>query len=386
MRAAGYLDHAATSFPKAPGVAQAMARFLDESAGNPSRGGHRLTVAASRVVEQCRDDVARLLGSHPERTLFGSGATFWLNTLLVSVAEPGCSIVTSSLEHNSVMRPLEHLRRTRGIDLIEVPGDSRTGVPSPKEVAAAVRHVAARAVVLTHASNVTGAVLPVEEIARSVAPVPVLVDGAQTAGSFPFHFDSSGLAAFACSGHKGLLGPPGIGLLLLANSFAPQPLMRGGTGSWSESFEMPELLPDLLEAGTPNTVGIAGLGAACRWLSGHGVATAHRHQSELGDRLAAELAGLRGVSIHGRAVDGDRLGTVSFTVRGVDPGEVAACLDREFGVMMRVGLHCAPAAHRRLGTFPHGTLRASCGPFSVDADGAALVAGLRHIVEWADRA
>ncbi len=374
-----YLDHAATSFPKAPGVARAVTRFLESDAGNPGRGGHRLTVAASRTVEACREDVARLLGARAERTVLGPGATFWLNTLLLGLLGPGDRVVTSSLEHNAVMRPLRLLERERAVRVRVVRGDHRWGVPTPEEVAAAVSEAPTRLVVLTHASNVSGAVLPVAAVARRVAPVPVVVDGAQAAGSLPFRFEGSGLAAYACSGHKGLLAPAGTGVLLLSPELAKTlpPLVLGGTGSRSESEEMPDWLPDRLEAGTPNGAGLAGLGAAARWLLDEGVEGIHRRGVGLARRLARGLAEIPGVRLHGWTEEEPRLATVSFTVEGLDNGELAAWLDRERGIMLRVGLHCAPAAHRRLGTFPAGTLRAGIGPFVGEEEVDALVEAVR---------
>jgi selenocysteine lyase/cysteine desulfurase len=230
--------------------------------------------------------------------------------------------------------------------------------------------------VVTHASNVTGALLPVAEIAAAVAPVPVLVDGAQTAGSVPVDFSGLDAAAFVCSGHKGLLGPQGVGVLLLADGFDVEPLVRGGTGSRSESEEMPEQLPDRLEAGTPNGPGIVGLGAACRWLSAHGIDAASEHEARLVRRLADGLRAIDGVRLHGWSDDVPHTGILSFTVDGCDTGDLARRLDREHGIMLRPGLHCAPAAHRRLGTFPNGTLRAGIGPFNTESDVDALVCAI----------
>ncbi len=375
-----YLDHAATSFPKAPGVAEAVARHLEHAAGNPGRGGHRLTVAASRAVEGCREAVAELLGGDPERALLGPGTTFWLNTVLGSFLGGGGRAVVSALEHNAVMRPLRHLEALRGVSVSVVPGDGTTGVPSPQEVAAEVRRAPTTVVVLAHASNVSGAVLPVAQIARAVAPVPVVVDAAQTAGSLPMDFTAMGAAALACSGHKGLLGPAGTGVLLLDRSTAErlQPLIRGGTGSRSESEEMPEFLPDRLEAGTPNTPGFAGLEAACRWLAREGVGELHQRQMALRERLAARLGAIRGVHLWGYRPGAPAVPVLSFTVDGLDNGELAAWLDRERGLMLRVGLHCAPAAHRRLGSFPGGTLRAGIGPFLGEEDVDALAAAVEQ--------
>jgi cysteine desulfurase family protein len=372
-----YLDHGATAFPKAPGVAQAMVRFLDEASGNPGRGGHRLAVAAARAIEAAREEVAALLGGDPERTLLGPGATFWLNTVLASVLGEGSRVVTSALEHNAIMRPLRWLEENRGTEVAVVEAADPNGVPTSAEVAARVAEAPTALVVLTHASNISGAMLPVAEAARAVAPVPVLVDAAQTAGNRPIAFANLGVAALVCSGHKGLLGPPGIGVLLLAPDFEIEPLLRGGTGSRSESEEMPEFLPDRLEAGTVNGAGAAGLGAACAWLGERTVEAVAEHEHGLVGLLAAGLSTIAGVQLHGWAESAPHTGILSFTVDGVDSGELAAWLDRERDICLRAGLHCAPAAHRRLGTFPTGTLRAGIGPFNTDADVDSLVTAIR---------
>ena len=372
-----YLDHGATAFPKAPGVSAAMAEFLDTASGNPGRGGHRLTVTASRAIEGAREEVASLLGGDPERTLFGPGATFWLNTVLSSYLWHGTRVVVSALEHNAVMRPLRWLEAHRGVEVAAVAGSGPDGVPTPEDIAARVAEEDTTLVVVSHASNVTGAVLPVAEIAMAVAPVPVVVDAAQTAGSVPFDFGALGLAAMVASGHKGLLGPSGIGVMLLAEDFEVEPMMRGGTGSRSESEEMPEHLPDRLEAGTPNGAGAVGLGAACGWLSERTVDAVHEHEGALVLRLAGGIADLPGVKLHGWDDTAPHTGLLSFTMDGRDNGEVAARLDREHGICVRAGLHCAPAAHRRIGTFPDGTIRAGIGPFNSEEDVDALVEAVR---------
>jgi cysteine desulfurase/selenocysteine lyase len=358
-----YLDHAATSFPKAPGVSSAVASFLDNSAGNPGRGGHRLTVGASRVIETARDDTADLLGGAPERLLFGPGATFWMNTVLRGRLQRGDRVVTSSLEHNAVMRPLTDLAEHLDLSIHSVPGATATGVPTAGEIASAVAEAPTALVVLTHASNVSGAVLPVEAIARTIAPVPVVVDGAQAAGSLRFDFASSGAAAWIGSGHKGLLGPPGVGVLLLAPGFEVEPLITGGTGSRSESFEMPPLLPDRLEAGTPNGAGIAGLGAAVRWLRERSIDALEDHGRNLARRLARDLGDIPGCRVIGFDPEARHTSTVSFVIDPGDVAELGAWLDREAGFAVRIGLHCAPMAHRRLETFPNGTVRVAPGPF-----------------------
>jgi cysteine desulfurase/selenocysteine lyase len=376
MNEPAYLDNAATAFPKAPGVAQAMADFIEHSAGNPGRGGHRLSVAASRAVEGAREAVALLLGADPDRTLLGPGCTGWLNTLLQGLLGPGDRVVCSSLEHNAVMRPLRWLEAQRGVRVHAVAGAHPWGVPSAAEVASAVAQAPTSLVVLTHASNVTGALLPVAEIARAVAPVPVIVDAAQSAGSVPIDFASLGVAAMACSGHKGLLGPPGVGVLLLGQGIEPPALLHGGTGSRSESELMPEALPDRLEAGTPNSAGYAGLEAACTWLEERGVAEVHAHEQRLAAIAAEGLASLPGVEILGYQPDQPHTATISFRVAGADNGELSLWLDRRHGIQLRAGLHCAPAAHRRLGSFPGGTLRAGFGPFNTVEHAQRLISAV----------
>jgi cysteine desulfurase/selenocysteine lyase len=376
MSAGTYLDNAATAFPKAPGVAQAVADFLSHSAGNPGRGGHRLTVAASRAVEGAREAVALLLGADPERTLLGPGCTFWLNTLLLGLVGPGDRVVCSSLEHNAVMRPLRWLESQRDVRVEPVVAADPWGIPTADELREAVQREPTRLVVLTHASNVTGGVLPIADIARAVAPVPVIVDAAQSAGSVPIDFEATGVAALACSGHKGLLGPPGVGVLLLGDGLEPPPLLHGGTGSRSESERMPALLPDRLEAGTPNSAGYAGLEAACAWLERRSVEAIHAHEARLVARAAEGLAAIPGVELIGYRPGAPSTGALSFRVQGADNGELALWLDRRHGVQLRPGLHCAPAAHRRLGTFPSGTLRAGFGPFNNEEHADRLISAI----------
>ncbi|MDQ7007738.1 MAG: aminotransferase class V-fold PLP-dependent enzyme [Acidobacteriota bacterium] len=370
-----YLDHAATAFPKAPGVAAAMARFLEQEAGNPGRGGHRLSLAAARRIESVRAAAARFFGCATERLFFGPGATYWLNALLTAWLPRGGRVLVSALEHNAVMRPLRHLERRRALD-VEVLAGGEGGALDPETVQQGCRARPTDLVVIAHASNVSGLVQPVEEIARRIAPVPLVVDGAQTAGSRPFTFDDSGVAAFVASAHKGLLGPPGLGLLLLGEDRALGPFLRGGTGSRSESEDMPDLWPDALEPGTPNTAGIAGLGAALDWFEEQGGDEPGRRTRELAADMRTRLARIPGVRLHGLRPGDDAVAIVSFTVDGEDNGELAAWLDREQGLALRAGLHCAPAAHRCLGTFPAGTLRASPGPLATSADCERLVEAL----------
>jgi cysteine desulfurase family protein len=364
-----YLDNAATSFPKAPGVAEAVARCLTEVGGNPGRSGHRLDREGSRIVFQARESVCALLGIRaPERLCFTKNATEALNLAILGSVAPGGSVALGSLEHNAVMRPLRHLEAARGVRLLLVPFDA-CGRHDPDALRAALG-ARPQLMVLNAASNVTGGLAEVEEIAAGcrAAGVPLCLDASQWAGHLPLAADDLGLAMLCFSGHKGLLGPGGTGGFYAREGFEPEPLIRGGTGSASESEHQPEFLPDRYEAGTCNLPGLAGLLAAARWLAATGVAAVRRREAALADHLVRGLAGLPGVTVVGPGAGAGRAPVVSVSVPGRDLGELAQELDRR-DIAARVGLHCAPAAHRSLGTFQAGgTLRLSPGWFTAEAD------------------
>ena len=261
--------------------------------------------------------MAALLGGDPERTVLGPGATFWINAVLAS----RLSVRRSGRHHRPRAQrghaPTPLAREKRRIKVVTVGGRASDGVPTREEIVEAVTRVPTALVIMNHACNVTGSVLPVAEVAQAVSPVPVLVDAAQTAGSLPIDFSELGAAALAASGHKGLLGPPGIGVLLLASWFDIEPLVRGGTGSRSESEEMPEHLPDRLEAGTVNSAGAAGLGAACAWIRERTVEAIHeRGQQRLAATRRRVSSEIPGVLLHGWNADSPRVGLLSFTMRG----------------------------------------------------------------------
>jgi len=353
-----YLDNAATSHPKAPGVAEAVARCLTEGAGSPGRASHALARAASRLQFQAREAVAALLGlPAPERLVFTRNATEALNLALLGSLGPGATVALSSLEHNAVMRPLRHLEATRGVRLLVIPFDAQ-GRPDPAALEAALGQ-GPDLMVLTAGSNVTGALTPVDELAARCRAlgVPLCVDASQTAGHLPMPAD---VRYLAFSGHKGLLGPGGTGALYLGPGADPRPLVLGGTGSRSESEDQPEFLPDRFESGTPNLPGLAGLRAAAEYLSARDAGSGHA-LATLTDTLLRGLLALPGVAAPGPEPGAARAPVVSITVHGRDLGELALELDRR-DICTRVGLHCAPAAHRSLGTFAGGgTLRFSPG-------------------------
>jgi cysteine desulfurase family protein len=377
-----YFDNAATSWPKPPGVAEAMVGFLSDVGANAGRSGHRLSLQAGRLVYDARESIAALFGApDPLRVVFTANVTEALNLVLNGYLRPGDHVVTSAMEHNSVMRPLRALARA-GVELSVVPC-SAAGELRPEDVAAALRPNTTL-IALNHASNVCGTLLPVREagaLARRHGCL-LLVDAAQTAGAAPIDVAADGIDLLAFTGHKALGGPMGTGGLVVGprvDVARLAPLKRGGTGSRSEEEEQPEFLPDKLESGTSNVVGLAGLAAGVHWVLERGVEALRAHEMELAQRLIDGLAELPGVTVYGPCDARRQTATVAFTLDGLQPSDVGLRLDDEFEIMCRVGLHCAPAAHRTLGTFPSGTVRFGLGAFNTRDEVDLALQAVRHI-------
>ena len=381
-----YLDNAATSWPKPPEVGQAMLRILDEVGGNPGRAGHRLAVEAGRVVYEGRRAIAALVNAADAlRVVFGANVTEALNLALHGLLRPGDHVITSSIEHNSVMRPLRALE-ARGVELSVVPC-SPDGTLDPDRVEAAVRGNTAM-IVLNHASNVMGTILPIAEVGRIARRhgLLFLVDAAQTAGAYPLDMEGASIDLLAFTGHKSLYGPMGTGGLVLGPRVDVerlQPLKQGGTGSRSEFEEQPGFLPDMCESGTPNVVGIAGLAAGVGWVLRQGIETIRAHEVSLTQRLLDGLRAIAGVQVYGRLSAERQTATVSFRIEGMDPAETGLRLDEEYDILCRVGLHCSPAAHRTIGTYPVGTVRFGLGAMNTTADVDAALAAVARLAEEA---
>jgi cysteine desulfurase family protein len=379
-----YLDHAATSWPKPPEVLAAMHNFLEHAGGNPGRSGHRLSIEAGRVVYDTREALADFFGIHdPLRVIFTPNATYGLNIAIRGLVQPGDRVITGGMEHNAVMRPLR-AQEQRGVQVEVVAADSQ-GMLSPEGFRVALREKT-RLVIINHASNVTGSIAPLAEIAALTheAGALLLVDAAQTAGVLPIDMSALGIDLLAFTGHKGLQGPPGTGGLMLADSFAPNlldPLVRGGTGSRSEFEIQPDDLPDRYESGTPNGVGIAGLGAGLKWLKERGVASLREHEKTLATRLREGLSSIPGLRLYGPADPMLATAVVSFTLAGKRVSEIGYRLDDEFNILCRVGLHCAPAAHRSIGSFPEGTVRLAVGPRANLEDIEATIQAVKGIAK-----
>lgn len=367
-----YLDNAATSFPKPEAVYAAVDSWQRNSGAAAGRGAYSAAIESTSLVRRCRVRVAELLGcANPDSVIFTFNGTDSLNLALHGALRPGDHVVTSVVEHNSVLRPLRDLQISRGVESTQVAVDSR-GKVDPAGIREAIRP-STRLVAITHASNVSGAIQPIADIAEvtHARGILLLVDAAQTAGSVPINLSSLPIDFLACPGHKGLLGPLGTGILCIREGIAEQlqSVRQGGTGTQSEDDRQPESLPDKFESGNHNVPGLVGLEAAVSWIRERWVEVIAAEEAELTARLWNGLSGLSGVRLFGPPPGPGRVGVVSLVIEGYDPQDAAAILDETFGVQVRSGLHCAPGAHRVLGTFEGGgTVRLSVGAFTT-ADG-----------------
>ena len=372
-----YLDQAATSFPKAPGTADAVFRFMTECGCNVGRGSYAGAYSAEELVYDTRMLLCRLFGcgndpAGPKRTVFTKNVTESLNVLLKGLLRPGDHVLVSSMEHNAVMRPLRQLEKL-GIRFDRVPC-AADGSMDPADLEEMIEP-ATKAVVMLHASNVCGTILPAAQVGAvcHAHGIRFILDTAQTAGILPLDMEGMCVDALAFTGHKGLLGPQGTGGFLIREDMAEdlEPLISGGTGSVSHTEEIPAFLPDRFEAGTLNLPGIAGLKASLSWLSEQPEGSIIAHELKLTARFLREMEVLENeglIRIVGRRGIEGRVGVVSIVPFRQDPAELAFRLDERYGIATRVGLHCAPAAHRTLETFPGGTVRFSFGPFNTEAE------------------
>lgn len=373
-----YLDNAATSFPKPAPVIKAVNDYFVKIGANAGRSAHRRAAAASRLVFETRELIARLINAQDSsRIVFTLNATEALNLGLLGFDWcDGDQVITSSIEHNSVMRPLRFLEREKKVKLELVPC-SADGRLDPKKFALRLKK-RTRLVVLTHASNVIGSITPIKEAGRICRDrgVMILVDAAQTAGKIPIDVQRDNIDMVAFSGHKGLLGPPGIGCLYLRPGLNLRPLKFGGTGSRSQHDIQPDFMPDMFESGTLNLPGIAGLNAGAVFVLEQGIENIESRITHLTRRLLNVLSNIRRVVVYGPKTPVPRTGTVAFNVQGLQPCAVGRLLDERYNIAVRVGLHCSPNSHRTIGTYPEGTVRASVGFFNrnseIDALGRAL--------------
>ncbi|MGI6685788.1 MAG: aminotransferase class V-fold PLP-dependent enzyme [Bacillota bacterium] len=363
-----YLDNAATSFPKPNEVWQALEDHWFNKGGNPGRSGHRLSLEAGRTVAQAREALADLFhGEKSEQVVFASNATDAINMAFRGVLKPGDHVITTSMEHNSVIRPLRDFEKYGG-ELTVVPCN-REGFIDLDHIQEQIKRET-KLVVVNHVSNLTGTIQPIEEIGCLCREKGVLfmVDAAQSAGTLPIDVKKAGISLLAFTGHKGLFGPQGTGGLYVHPGLDLAFYRLGGTGSRSDSQYHPDFMPDRLEAGTLNAFGLSGLLAGVNFIKEEGLDTIREREAFLTSRLVDGLRNIDGVEVYGPQSHEKRSCVISFNITGLDGAEVAYVLDEQFDVMTRPGIHCAPLAHETIGTFPLGTIRMSVGYFNTESD------------------
>jgi cysteine desulfurase/selenocysteine lyase len=377
-----YLDNAATSFPKPKRVIDGVTRYLNEIGGNPGRAAHAPAREASGLIDRTRRLLASLLGNvDPSRIIFTPSTTVALNLAIKGLLKSGDHVLTTSMEHNSVLRPLNGLAK-RGVTHSLIPCSS-SGELDPADILPLIQpHT--RLIVLVHASNVTGNLMPVGEVGKVTRErgILLLVDAAQTMGKMAIDPESLGVDLLAGPGHKGLLGPMGTGFLYVKPGLELEPLWEGGTGTQSESLKQPQTWPERFESGTCNAPGIAGLAEGVAEVQHLGFEAIAAHERRLVEILLDGLRQLPNIIIYGPRDRSSCTGTVAFNVQDLDCSEVAHILDTAYSIAVRSGLHCAPAAHQTLGTFPHGAVRLSVGPYNTAEEIHTFLEAVSKIVGY----
>ena len=361
-----YFDNAATSFPKPPEVSRAMYKCLTEFGGNPGRSGHKMSISAAKIVYNMRENVAQFFGfSDPERVILTKNCTESLNIAIFSVMKNGGNAIISHFEHNSVVRPLEHLRKNGMCDY----KIAKASFENPEILVHEFENLIdaeTKMIICSHASNVTGKIAPIKEISRICKRHGIIfcLDASQTAGIVKIDMDKNGIDILCCPGHKSLLGPTGTGLLLVQKNVELSPFIFGGTGSVSVNLDMPSFYPDMLESGTVNVVGAAGLTAGISYINRVGIDTIYEHELDLAQQFYSRLYEMDNILLYSTKPQRNMaVSTLSFNVKGKTCTEVSELLDAK-NIAVRSGLHCAPLAHRFIGTEEMGTVRASFSNFN----------------------
>ncbi len=361
-----YLDYGATSAIKPPHVKEAIDEYFASIMANPGRGGYGPSLQMGRLVFDTRMKLMTLFSAkEPENVIFTSNITHSMNMVLRGLLRRGDHVITTSMEHNSVISPLKAMEEEGLITLTIIKANEEGFVIGP--IAPYIKENTAL-IIMTHGSNVTGAVMPIRQLFKEAKEKGIItvLDSAQTAGILPIHMEEDSIDVLCFTGHKGLLGPTGIGGIIIQDEVAKKmkPLTVGGTGSNSHLLMQPSFLPDKLEAGTLNTLSIAGLHGSLTYLEEVGIDTLYQHEKKLLTRLREGLAAIPGITCHGPLDKDQQVAVLSITADGMDCGELSAILATDYGIMTRPGLHCAPLAHDTIGTMPYGTLRFSIGPFN----------------------
>ncbi len=378
-----YLDNASTSFPKAPTVATAMSDYITNRGININRGSYALAYDVEDIIYTTRQRLNTLFNGHdPSHVIFTQNVTMSLNMVIKGLLKAGDHVLVSSMEHNAVMRPLTQLL-DKGITFDTIPCDS-TGSIQMDSIEPLIRPNTV-ALIINHASNVCGTIQPLESIGPicKAHNLQFIVDAAQTAGVIPIDVKACHIDALCFTGHKGLLGPQGIGGIILTKEMAQTliPLIAGGTGSFSHLETMPTHMPDAFEAGTLNLPGIIGLNEGLSYIESQGMENIHNHELALTQTFLEGLQSIDGINIVGKQDIQDRTAVVSITIDSMDPASIAYELEYTYHIMTRVGLHCAPRAHQTLGTYPEGTVRFSFGYANTHEDVVSALSTLHRIVK-----
>lgn len=376
-----YLDNAATTYPKPEEVYQAMLESMKEFGANPGRSGHKLALKAGRAIYETRELLSKLFNiENPMNIIFTSNATEGLNLGIKGILKSGDHVITTSMEHNSVLRPLKALENI-GVETTIIQCD-KTGMIDINDIEKNIRQNT-KMIITTHASNVTGTLFPIDEISKIAHKNGLLymVDAAQTAGVYDIDVKNMNIDILVFPGHKSLLGPQGTGGIYIREGIDVMQMKEGGTGSRSESLIQPEMLPDKFESGTPNTPGIVGLGAGIKFILKTGIDNIRKHEEELTECFIEELKKIDKVKIYGPCDVKKQAPVVSINLGKEDSSEVSYILDRVFNIAVRPGLHCAPLAHKTIGTFEQGVVRFSIGYFNTHKDIEEAVKAVREIAK-----
>lgn len=362
-----YLDNASTSFPKPKAVADSIYNYLTNIGGNPGRANHSNALESNRYLFLAREKIANFFNFHKiENVIFTNNITTSLNILINGILKFGDHVITSSMEHNSVIRPLYNLKESIGIDL-EIVSAKSNGILDIDSISKAIKSNT-KLIVITHASNITGSIQPIQQIGELCKKHNILfiLDSAQSAGVLEVDFKKLNIDALAFTGHKSLLGPQGIGGFIINDKLNDicKPYILGGTGSLSHSLTQPDFLPDKFESGTLNIPGIIGLYEGIKFIENEGINTIYQHNSYLRSYLINEISNMNNFSLYGNLSPTNGTSCVSITNSKLDVSELSYILDSDFGISNRSGLHCAPLAHKTIGTYPTGTVRLSLGYFN----------------------
>jgi cysteine desulfurase / selenocysteine lyase len=372
-----YFDNAATSFPKPEETIEGVRDFLTVIGGNPGRGGHPLSIDAARLVFETREKLALFVnGKHSERMIFTANGTESLNLAILGLLEEGDHVVTTALEHNAVMRPLDFLARTRNVRVTVVPCSASGQLDLLKLKRAATKRT--KAVIVNHGSNILGNVQSLEAVREAIGNKLLLVDACQTVGNIPIDAEKAMIDVLCFSCHKALFGIQGLGAAYLREGIDPIPLKFGGTGSRSEETRQPDTVPDRYESGTPNTPGIAGLLGGLTFIERLGLDRIIAKKRAATEKILEGLLRLRGVKVYGAPDRDHALPIILMNIDGMEPSDVAYAYNRA-GICVRVGLHCTPLSHQTIGTFPRGAVRVSPGYFTEEAEIERLLEVTRGI-------